>query len=60
MKVLDLEQQMEALIADNKHIGTILKQLIQALCAEEVGIIQVPSLKTSLMFPQHRLRPVVV
>lgn len=35
---MDLEQKMEALIAENKDIGSILNQLIQALCTEEVGI----------------------
>lgn len=39
VKVLDLEKKMEELIAENKPISAVLKQLIQALCAEEVGFI---------------------
>lgn len=39
MKVLELEKKMEELIAEDKPISVVLKQLIQALCAEEVGFI---------------------
>uniref|UniRef100_H3CPU5 Uncharacterized protein n=1 Tax=Tetraodon nigroviridis TaxID=99883 RepID=H3CPU5_TETNG len=34
-KVLMLEKKLEEHIAENKPIGSVLKQLIQALCAEE-------------------------
>lgn len=39
VKVLELEKKMEELIAEDKPISAVLKQLIQALCAEEVGFI---------------------
>ncbi|TNM99530.1 hypothetical protein fugu_012563 [Takifugu bimaculatus] len=35
VKVLELEKKMEELIAEDKPISVVLKQLIQALCAEE-------------------------
>lgn len=39
VKVLELEKKMEELIAEDKPISAVLKQLIQALCAEEVGFV---------------------
>lgn len=38
-KVSMLEKKMDELIAENKPISVVLKQLIQALCAEEVVFI---------------------
>lgn len=37
-KVLMLEKKMEDLLAENKPISGVLRQLIQVLCAEEVWI----------------------
>lgn len=36
-KVPMLEKKLEEHLAENKPIALVLKQLIQALCAEEVG-----------------------
>lgn len=36
---MTLEKKMEELLAENKPIGGVLKQLIHVLCAEEVGFI---------------------
>lgn len=40
-------------MAEDKPISAVLKQLIQALCAEEVGFISVPFQKISLVFSAH-------
>lgn len=52
-KVSMLEKKMEELMAEDKPISAVLKQLIQALCAEEVGFISVPFQKISLVFSAH-------
>lgn len=52
-KVLMLEKKLEELIAENKPISAALKQLIQALCAEEVGFISLPFRKISPLFSEH-------
>lgn len=51
-KVLMLEKKMEELLAENKPISGVLKQLIHALCAEEVGFISVPFHHISLVFSE--------
>lgn len=37
-KVLALEKKLAELKAENKPLGSVLKQAIQTLCAEEVGL----------------------
>lgn len=43
-----LENKLAELKAENKPIGNVLKQIIQALCAEEVGFVWLSSSRTKL------------
>lgn len=47
LKALALEKKLAELKAENKPLGTVLKQTIQTLCADEVGFVSITlSLKT--------------
>lgn len=49
-KVMALEKKLAELIAESKPIGPVLKQLIQSLCAEEVGFVLMPHKTLSVLF----------
>lgn len=42
-KVSALEKKLDELKAENKPLGSILRQVIQAVCAEEVGFVWIRS-----------------